>query len=583
MSRPMSTSPAASQPGIIDPLIESMIDFSDYDSVPFQSPSVSPATSNKASFARPVKTENTTPSLLSTSQPLSGPSHQYDLYKQQTGMVPGALASTLAVSNTTLLPGYTDFGADYLGLGNTDDVFDFNAAPSQGSMSTPDMDMEFDSPSGDPNFFFESTVNPNSIGGQEPGLSSPQVMSTPTSNVGRLWPGMHQQAAMAKAQAQAQQQQRQRAQAKQAQRPKSAQPSDPIVEQKISQLLNSMRNKASMDDGSQGLPHHNIPRPKKDEEDMDEDERLLASEEGKKLSSKERRQLRNKVSARAFRSRRKEYITQLEAEIATKVTENGTLRAENRALLDENKRLSDLTRMLLSSPSFSDFLDRLSSNPQQVPQPQQQQQQPQQQQQQQENSRQVPKDVNPYTAQQQLQHQHISLAMIPEQNMDFSMLNMDTADAFNYQPQVFTVLETPEPTLDAAILSGKSSNIVDEQFDLEEEKVDMPVIERPAAVKEEVSTISAPVDEKFESDPAFALYHDAPIAETTAPVELDTEGLSNIDIFGGIEPEKVLARYELVNTSEDDAAVTLAMARVQRISANLEGVMARLELLTVEL
>lgn len=44
---------------------------------------------------------------------------------------------------------------------------------------------------------------------------------------------------------------------------------------------------------------------RKDEEDMDADEKLLASEEGKKLSSKERRQLRNKVSARAFRSRRK--------------------------------------------------------------------------------------------------------------------------------------------------------------------------------------------------------------------------------------------------------------------------------------
>lgn len=51
------------------------------------------------------------------------------------------------------------------------------------------------------------------------------------------------------------------------------------------------------------LPH--IMRSKKDEDDMDEDERLLNSEEGKKLSSKERRQLRNKVSARAFRSRRK--------------------------------------------------------------------------------------------------------------------------------------------------------------------------------------------------------------------------------------------------------------------------------------
>jgi hypothetical protein len=46
-------------------------------------------------------------------------------------------------------------------------------------------------------------------------------------------------------------------------------------------------------------------RLKKEEDEMDEDERLLASEEGKKLSSKERRQLRNKVSARAFRSRRK--------------------------------------------------------------------------------------------------------------------------------------------------------------------------------------------------------------------------------------------------------------------------------------
>lgn len=44
---------------------------------------------------------------------------------------------------------------------------------------------------------------------------------------------------------------------------------------------------------------------RKDEADMDEDERLLASDKGKKLSSKERRQLRNKVSACAFRSRRK--------------------------------------------------------------------------------------------------------------------------------------------------------------------------------------------------------------------------------------------------------------------------------------
>lgn len=583
MSRSMSTSPVApSQPGLIDPMIESLIDFSDYENVSFQSPSLSPAASNKTPFARPVKTEATPTSLLSTSQPLSGPSHQYDLYKQQTGMVPGALASTLAINqNNSLIQGYTDFGADFLGMGNTDDVFDFNTAPSQASMSTPDLDMEFDSPTADPSFFFESTVNPSSIGGQEPtSLPSPPGLATPTGNVGRLWPGMHQQAAMAKAQAQAQQRQRAQAQqAKQAPRQKSAQPSDPIVEQKITQLLNSMRAKPPMADGSDNMPLLNIPRPKKDEEDMDEDERLLASEEGKKLSSKERRQLRNKVSARAFRSRRKEYITQLESEIATKVTENGTLRAENRALADENKRLSDLTRMLLSSPSFSNFLDQLSQNPQQLPAAQQSQPQ----QQQQASSRQAPKDVNPYAAQQQMHNQQISLAMIPEQNMDFSMLNMDTADTFSYQPQVFAVLETPEPTLDAALLSGKSSSFVEEQFGVEDEKVEMPVIERPTTVKEDDVSAPVAVDEQFENDPAFALYHDSPVAETSTPVELDTDGLSNIDVFGGIEPEKLLARYELVNITEEDASATLAMARVQRISANLESVMSRLEALTVGL
>lgn len=573
MSRPMSTSPAASQPGFMDPLMESMLDLTDYDNAPFQSPSLSPATSNKTPFARPVKTETTTPSLLPPSQTLSGPSHQYDLYKQQTGMVPGALASTLAVNSNSIVPGYADFGSEYLGgLGTADDIFDFNMATSQASLSTPEMvDLEFDSPTSDPNFFFDSTVNPSSIGGQEPsGMSSPQA-----GNVARVWPGMHQQAAaMAKAQAQQQQQQqqRQRAQAKQVQKPKSAQASDPIVEQKISQLLNSMRSKPSMED-SGDAPLLNISRPKKDEEDMDEDERLLASEEGKKLSSKERRQLRNKVSARAFRSRRKEYITHLESEITKKVNENGLLRAQNRALVEENKRLENLTRTLLASPAFSDFMDHLTSNPEQIPQPQ-----PQPQPQQQESARQVPKDVNPYSAQQQqLQHQHISLAMIPEQNMDFSV------DAFNYQPQVFSVLETPEPGLDASVLSGKSSDIVEEHvLAAEEEKVEMPVIERPAAVeKREVAPTAAPVDEKFESDPAFALYHDFPATEPSAPVELDTEALSNIDIFGGIEPEKMLARFELVDASEEDEAATVAMARVQRITAGLESIMARLELLTI--
>jgi hypothetical protein len=66
-----------------------------------------------------------------------------------------------------------------------------------------------------------------------------------------------------------------------------------------------MRAKPSDPDALNQANMGNLPRAKKEDDEMDEDERLLASEEGKKLSSKERRQLRNKVSARAFRSRRK--------------------------------------------------------------------------------------------------------------------------------------------------------------------------------------------------------------------------------------------------------------------------------------
>lgn len=195
-------------------------------------------------------------------------------------------------------------------IGSNEDTFDFNTVPSR-NMSAADMDLDFESQADASFFFSEATIDPNAIGGESQAMTSPTVPSQ-TSNVGRMYPGMHQQAALAKAQAQQRQQQhliqQRQNQAKQhTHRSKVPMPSDPIVEQKITQLLNSMRSKAGASPGDSGenSPLLQLPRPKKEEDDMDEDERLLASEEGKKLSSKERRQLRNKVSARAFRSRRK--------------------------------------------------------------------------------------------------------------------------------------------------------------------------------------------------------------------------------------------------------------------------------------
>ncbi|KAI0381620.1 hypothetical protein F5Y04DRAFT_280700 [Hypomontagnella monticulosa] len=571
-----STSPT----GVVDPL--DLFDFNEYDAMHYQSPSASPTTGTKPQFAR-ASVAGPTPTTMPTTQTLTGPSHQYDQYKQQTPFVPGALASTLAINQSNNQIGYN---LDYM---PSEETFDFNSASSQ-TLSAADMDLDFESQT-DASFFFpEPTINPNAIGGES---QSPSVPSQ-SSNVGRMYPGMHQQqAALAKVQAQQrqqqhliQQQQRQNQQGKQ--RAKAPQPSDPIVEQKITQLLNSMRSKAgsSPSDSGENSPLLQLPRPKKEEDDMDEDERLLASEEGKKLSSKERRQLRNKVSARAFRSRRKEYITQLEAEIANKVSENGDLRAQNRALIEENRRLSDLTRMLLSSPSFSNFLDHLSANPAALPQ-QQQQQQPQPEQRQPE-SRQVPKDINPFAAgQQNHQQQQIGMVMMPEQTMDFSMLNLN-ADAFNYQPQVFAILETPEvPVIDTEVLSGKTSNFIGESFSSDTEKTEVPVLESPvlSSVELEPETSTESVSEKTTSNLDGDIYDDE--EETTVtpskPAELDTDSLVAVDIFGGIETEKAFARFELVDSSHEDPTAVVASKRIDRLVASLDNALARLDMYSIGL
>lgn len=252
---------------------------------------------------------------LSLAQPsqqtFAGPSHQYELHKQQTGLPVGALANTLAINQADhIVYGHAQrmFGAPTTDA-YFEDLFDFNTAPSQGIGN--DMDIDFNPPLPDA---ASDYVDPSTVGGLESSSSSMPAKQ-------RAWPGMHQQqAAIAKAQAEAQQQQ-QRAPAHQhngssrqpAQRPSSntAPAKDPLVEERISRLLNQMRHDSvasSNDDAPTPTAHGSathLGRAKKDEEDMDEDERLLASEEGKKLSSKERRQLRNKVSARAFRSRRK--------------------------------------------------------------------------------------------------------------------------------------------------------------------------------------------------------------------------------------------------------------------------------------
>jgi hypothetical protein len=170
--------------------------------------------------------------------------------------------------------------------------------------------------------------------------------------------------------------------------------------------------------------------------------------------------------------------------------------------------------------------------------------------------------------------------MIPEQNIDFSMLNLDNS-AYNFQPQVFMVdtIEMPAE-IDASVLSGKA-DAVEEVLETCNEKIEMPVIETPASTETITAVDTAPLDEEFESDPDFALFHSQPAAPTQS-TETDDE-INNTEIFGYLAPEKVMARLELVDATEEEATAAVALARVQRISSHIESVVSRLELLTMDL
>lgn len=316
----MSMSRNGSQANV-DP-VEALMDFSEYDNMSYQSPSESPVDTKNVFVQPEVPTSRANNILPSNHQALSGPSHPYDLHKQQTGIPAGGLATTMAInSNSQLYAGY-----GYLsGVSPRNEFVDYNTVQSNPSSRPFDsVNVNDFEPTNDAAFFFpplpkgpvgaEFVKPSNLLATDNHIVPSNGAVHQQRSSAGRLFPGMHQQQAMAKAQQQQRMMQppRQNSIVRPPQQRKSkVRPAtDPIVEEKITQLLASMRQASQESsalpeeaDTPGGTSHGH--RSRKDEEDMDEDERLLASEEGKKLSSKERRQLRNKVSARAFRSRRK--------------------------------------------------------------------------------------------------------------------------------------------------------------------------------------------------------------------------------------------------------------------------------------
>jgi len=167
------------------------------------------------------------------------------------------------------------------------------------------------------------------------------------------------------------------------------------------------------------------------------------------------------------------------------------------------------------------------------------------------------------------------MTMIPEHNMDFSMLELTTDGAYSYQPQVFPVLSIPETILSAETLSGKGPAFTPLASD--DQKIELPTLEH-SPVSEPITVQEAEiVDDEFDADPAFALFSTTPKA-APAPVELDITAL-----LAGITVEKP-CQYEVIVESEDDIATAdAALKKFERMCANLESMTERLRAFTTDL
>jgi hypothetical protein len=436
----------------------------------------------------------------------------------------------------------------------------------------------------------------------------------------RVYPGMHSQAAEALQRKQQQQQQQLQLQQQQQQRqqpnrphPTAKRPSGQLPgdhnEEVISRLLSQMRhgrqasNHSLKSDRDHATPLHHIVRSRKEEEEMDEDERLLASEAGKKLSSKERRQLRNKVSARAFRSRRKEYITQLENDV-THLTQ----------LLHEEKmaRKKDVQELNQENASLLAFVDKMLHHPEFLPRVPEMVE---------EFSELVatrtriatasgfpppplasqtytpPPRANPMSAPQNgpqsmpgnPMNYHVGATLVPEMPFAMSQLSVNSSysEPWGGQSnmgghfQVYSIHELPEgpsAPMNTESLSGKGhSSFFSQDSPIEEVKLDYPVVEpvQPEENRTEGKDITEEVTED-DDDPEFDLYRSSvSVFPTSTP-----SATANLE---RVPPEsaKASAHFELVVC--DEAENQRLMERFERMCAMVEPVYQRIAAMTVHL
>lgn len=289
-----------------------------------------------------------------------------------------------------------------------------------------------------------------------------------------------------------------------------------------------------------------------------------------------------------------EYIGQLEGEIAAKASEADDLRVKNEELVAENTRLTDLTRMLLSSPAFSTFLNDLSGTgaPASMPDAPRLQSQTSASRSQSATPR---KDVNPNQAtsrslSSQNSNTHLGMTMIPEENSfqynatesannGWNDSNMDFGGL--YDAQVYAVTEVPQgPAVDSmsfAMLHGKTSSFVssyssddskDEPAAIEPMPALTEKVERPEDIEHSPQAVDMDV-----FDPAFALFINQPCT-SSEPTTMKPED----HLFDETELEKSFGRLELViadDPNESQEVTPATIERFERLCLRLDAASTR--------
>ena len=266
-----------------------------------------------------------------------------------------------------------------------------------------------------------------------------------------------------------------------------------------------------------------------------------------------------------------------------KVQEANELRNQNRALIEENARSRAFIERLLRHQAFGPFLEDLvreegiTAQAPLATMPS--------------SSTPVVSAPAPAPFQQsfvsQAENTHVGMTMVPETQLDFSMLNINNGsnnsnnsntdwnmnNGFNsYQPRVFAVTELPEGPanpLDVSAMSGKGLSTIfaveDEDASNEEAKLDHPVIELPVQFQQ---PSMAPVEDDDE-DSEYDLYRASPATSAAPPAPFE-------NLF--TNPEKVLGRFTLFVSNE--AAEALLAERLERKIAAMEPAFQRIAAIT---